>query len=220
MLPTTGTIRLRGATSTDTNAVSVEIFGTPTNLNLTATIVRTLFALASGTIKLTDGYGHCYSNCGCDANCGCDVNCTCDANGGCICDLCPSPDVPLEMADGSEKPAGEIVVGDLVTAWDEEKRILSPRRITYVKRGENVRMSLLLSNGKSGEFAVNHRFLTISNTWAELRDLKVGDILSTGVSVLGTMLTGPGPVISMLVDELHTYVTLGVVSHNAKCGNL
>jgi hypothetical protein len=213
MLPSTGTIILKGTTG-NTNAVSIEIYGTPTNLSLFGTNAKTLYGWVSGNIQLTLFRGKCWANCGCDAYCNCDANCGCDVN--CACDACPAPDVPLRMSDGTEKLAGDIVVGDVVVAWDEKTKTLSTRRVTRAERETNYRMRLTLSSGKVGEFAINHRFLTHQHQWVELQELRVGDLLSTGVTVLATAATGPGPVVSMTVEDLHTYITLGVVSHNAK----
>ena len=207
MLPASGQIKLKGTTG-DTNAVSIEIYGTPTNLALTAAAVKSLFGWVSGVIKLTYGYSKCSSNCACDADCGCDAD-------GCGT-YCPGPDVPLLMADGTEKLAGNMVVGDVVLAWNEVTQTLSPRKVTSVKLDHNTRMAVTFSSGRSGEFAANHRFLTNEHKWVELRALKLGDILSTGVSVRDIVLTGNGPVVAITVEDLHTYITLGVVSHNVK----
>lgn len=212
-----GMIKLIGLANETSGGLNVgvknEIGATATlPLRLTATTVRSLFAIASGMIKLRDGYGHCWSYCSCNVNCACDTNC--------VCDLCPAPEVPMLMADGTEKLAGDIKVGDMVWAWDEGNKRFAPREITSHKIGENLRMLIVLSNGRSGEFAVNHRFLTLAGTWVELRDLKMGDVLHGDIRVVRTEDRAKGPVVSMVVNELHTYVTLGVVSHNAKCGTL
>lgn len=206
LLPSSGNIKLKGTSSADTTGVSVNIYGTPTSLRLTATIVRTLFGKASGTIKLTDGYGKCYSYCVCDGDCSCDLNCGCD--------LCPAPDVLIDMADGTRKRAGEIQIGDEVLSWDEKNKRVSKKRVTYVMPGENDRVLLRLSNGNFGEFADNHQFLDCDEKWVALKNLKVGDALFNGIQVIDTEPTKRGPVVFITVEELHTYFALGTVSHN------
>ena len=129
---------------------------------------------------------------------------------------CPAPDVPLLMADGSEKPAGDIRVGDLVVAWDEEAGREVIEQVTHAEPGENERWWLTLSNGRAGRFARNHRFLIDSGDWCELQNLTTGEILSTGVQVVGVEPEQTGPVIKITVNRVHTYLTLGAVSHNAK----
>jgi hypothetical protein len=131
-------------------------------------------------------------------------------------DLCPAPDVPLLMADGSESPAGRIAVGDLVAAWDEETGTMVAEEVSAVSFGENTRWWIHLSNGRSGRFAANHRFLVASGEWIELQDLQAGEELHGGLQVLATKPESRGAVVRITVKRVHTYVTLGVISHNMK----
>jgi hypothetical protein len=214
MLPASGPIKLKGI-SGDTNAVSIEIYGTPTNLNLKQTYVYNLFGIVVGSqINLLNAYNHCWSNCACNVYCVCDADCGCDIN--CTCDACPSPDVLVFMADGSEKCAGDLVVGDMVLAWDEAAKIYIPKKVLVAKPAQNFRLSIALSNGQKGMFAANHRFLMLDGTWKELQHIRAGEIFSTGVSVVETLLVGIGPVVSLVIEDLHTYLSIGIVSHNAK----
>ena len=86
---------------------------------------------------------------------------------------CPAPDVLILMADGTEKYARNLEVGDHVACWDEELKRMSEDVVTLAEPATNIRMRLHLTNGRYGLFAVNHRFLR-EGTWTELRDLKVG----------------------------------------------
>jgi len=129
---------------------------------------------------------------------------------------CPAPDVPLEMADGTEKPAGEIRVGDMVAAWDEHAGCKAIEAVTHVSMDENDRWWLHLTNGQAGRFAKNHRFLMLSGEWVELQHLSAGDWLFGGVHVVSAEPEARGPVVKITVNRVHTYITLGVVSHNVK----
>lgn len=129
---------------------------------------------------------------------------------------CPAPDVPLLMADGSEKLAGNILVGDLVTAWDEETQSLTQERVTSVIPAVNHRMKIHLDSGKSGSFAPNHRFLCVGDEWIELQNLSEGIELSMGSRVAAISDDEDGPVMEITVNRVHTYITLGVISHNIK----
>ena len=176
-------------------------------ITLNDTNVRTLCAKSSGVIAMYDAFGKCWSNCACVSDCGCAGDCGCN---------CPAPEVPLTMADGSEKLAGDIVVGDVVKAWDEENGKFVNKRITYHSIEENQRMFVRLSSGRNGEFAANHRFLTDDGFWKELRHMPWGQLLHGGEFLVETKLTNRGPVVAMIVEDVHTYVTLGVISHNTK----
>ncbi len=119
------------------------------------------------------------------------------------------------MADGSEKPAGEIKVGDRIRAWDEKKQNYVDAAVLVAQPATNHRMLIKLSNGREGLFAKNHKFLA-GQTWTELQNLRPGNTLSDGVQVVSTEMRDLGPVVLITVEEVHTYVTLGVVSHNAR----
>jgi hypothetical protein len=128
---------------------------------------------------------------------------------------CPAPDVPLLMSDGTEKPAGQIRVGDRVVAWDEAAGCECIEEVTFVERGENTVARLYLDNGQDGRFAINHRFLTHHGEWTELQHLHSGEKLH-GASVVSIQPLGSAEVVKITVNRVHTYITLGVVSHNMK----
>jgi hypothetical protein len=129
---------------------------------------------------------------------------------------CPAPDVPLLMADGTEKPAGAIRVGDRVVAWDEAAGCECVEEVTFASMHTNHRWMLVLSNGRAGRFAANHRFLLSDGRWQELQHLAPGDVLTNGLVVESALADVHGPVVKITVNRVHTYTTLGVVSHNVK----
>jgi hypothetical protein len=129
---------------------------------------------------------------------------------------CPAPDVPLLMADGTEKPAGVIRVGDRVVAWDEAAGCECVEEVTHAVMSTNHRWLLVLSNGRTGRFAANHRFLLGDGRWQELQHLVPGDVLTNGLVVESARPDVYGPVVKITVNRVHTYITLGVVSHNVK----
>jgi hypothetical protein len=129
---------------------------------------------------------------------------------------CPAPDVPLLMADGTERPAGAIRVGDRVVAWDEAAGCECVEEVTSASMSANHRWLLVLSNGRTGRFAANHRFMLGDGRWQELQHLATGDVLMNGLAVESARAAGYGPVVKITVNRVHTYITLGVVSHNVK----
>jgi hypothetical protein len=117
------------------------------------------------------------------------------------------------MADGTEKLAGDLVVGDVIRAWDEETSTFVDDVVTVSYIATNNRMWIVLSNGRMGRFARNHKFLR-GTEWVELQNLAAGDVLTNGISVIETKEDGHGPVVFITIKRVHTYVTLGVISHN------
>ena len=211
-------------------------------LDLNNATVRSLAGIASGQIALSNLWGKTYCACNCNYACTCVCNyctcncnyactcvcnyaCTCNCNYSCTCNCnytscgpegcCPAPEVPILLADGTEKPAGEIKEGDLICAWDEKVQEYVDARVIVAKMASNYRMFIKLSNGLDGLFAKNHKFLS-GTDWVELQNLRSGDELSNGVTVVSTKMETVGPVVLITVEEVHTYVTLGVISHNAR----
>jgi hypothetical protein len=120
------------------------------------------------------------------------------------------------MADGTEKPAGDIRAGDRVVAWDEAAGCECVEEVTFASMSTNHRWMLVLSNGRAGRFAANHRFLLSDGRWQELQHLVPGDVLTNGLIVESARADVYGPVVKITVNRVHTYTTLGVVSHNIK----
>ena len=128
---------------------------------------------------------------------------------------CPAPDVPVLMADGTYRLAGDLLLGDLVAAWDEEAACFCQEKIVAAVPSMNSLMRLYLDNGLDGRFAANHRFLTEDGQWIELQHLAPGSKLR-GATVIDVVPAGVSDVVQLTVDRVHTFITLGVVSHNMK----
>ena len=122
----------------------------------------------------------------------------------------------IRMVDGSEKRADQVQIGDFVTTWNEKYGRFDTEAVSGVKYSNNLRSRIVLSDGRSGLFSSNHRLLTAGGQWKELRSLKPGEKMSTGLRVVSVEEKGLGPVVQITVQSHHTYVALGLVSHNDK----
>lgn len=190
----TGIINPGGISVTSGGAYPVTP-GSTTTYTLTVTNPRSTQTSATVTVTVSAG---------CGANCRLDGAC------------CPDPWVLIWMADGSYKMAGDLRIGDWVVAWNERLERFESEMVVEVENSVNWRHTIELSNGQSGKFASNHRLLTSNLEWKELRDLLPGEELFGGISVVRVYEDTLGPVVKFTVNDLHTYVSLGVVSHNLK----
>jgi hypothetical protein len=179
---------------------------------------RTLTGAQTITYTLTVTNANPLSPATASANATVTVTLSCPSDGVCHLDgaCCPAPDVPVLMADGTEKPAGELQIGDLVQSWNEKFSRFEIEEVLEASLAINDRSRIFFSNGLSGLFACNHRLLTATGDWKEVQYLAQGEMLHGGVYVLGSGKEGIGDVVKILISNLHTYVTLGVVSHNVK----
>ncbi|WP_294312733.1 Hint domain-containing protein [uncultured Sphingomonas sp.] len=114
---------------------------------------------------------------------------------------CPTNDTPILMADRSEKPAGDIVVGDEV--WTRHERTLRwgtyPVEAVTIVDSDDVWEATI--GGKLLRATGGH--LVYTGEWVEMR-------------TIGTKLAGTHQVVKITVTDAHTYVSNGILSHNIK----
>ncbi|AJP72265.1 phage tail protein [Sphingomonas hengshuiensis] len=118
---------------------------------------------------------------------------------------CVTVDTPILMADGTTKPAGEIVPGDMVMTRHEER--LSgiaggwgayPVEAVEIVASDDVWIATI--GGKVLRATGDH--LVFTGLWRRMRDIGSAD--------------GSGDVVKMTVTGAHTYVSNDVLSHNIK----
>jgi len=139
---------------------------------------------------------------------------------------CPEPWVLITTKRGNV-PAGEVMVGDIVSTKHETTGAWGDYEVISVERdfNETGMLSVLKANDDGSSsveemaFAMNHRFKR-GEEWIELRSLLPGVMLDSTdgskVTVIEVRSRGVNEVVKITVDEAHTYSTEGVLSHNIK----
>lgn len=90
---------------------------------------------------------------------------------------CLAPEVPISMADGSLRPAGEIREGDWILGWDEDLDRCVPRQVERVwDNGVVPVWTVTTKAGRSLGVTDEHPFLT-RRGWVFARDLRPGDVV-------------------------------------------
>lgn len=130
---------------------------------------------------------------------------------------CPAPWVPILLADGSTKPAGEISVGDVVRTQHEESLEWGDFPVVDVSAHEAERWAVTFEDGREVVASYNHRMRT-DKDWVEVARLVAGaKVLGERPGVVAkAQRLGTGTVILITVEGAHTYQTEGLLSHNAK----
>lgn len=121
---------------------------------------------------------------------------------------CVTTDTPILMADGSTKPAGEIVVGDRLLTRDEARLsdagggwgIYPVEAIAIVPDQPLLAATI---GGKTLRGTADH-LVYVTGGWTRLDDID------------GASEAGSGDVVKMTVTRAHTYVSDGILSHNLK----
>ncbi|MEU4337361.1 polymorphic toxin-type HINT domain-containing protein [Micromonospora lupini] len=146
---------------------------------------------------------------------------------------CPThsfdPSTPVEMADGSERPIADIVVGDKVLAHDPETGVTSAQTVEQLHVNQDEALTDLSVRDKDGGFSVlkttqHHPFWSASrNKWVDAGDLQPTEWLKTASGDLVTVakvhnFQGSKTMRDLTVSEVHTYYVVAgktsVLVHN------
>jgi len=162
--------------------------------------------------------------------------------------VCPDPDMKILMSDGSQKRAGDLVVGDLVKTYHEKdlekaselahkkalvlasggtekysqlreqlessyaKATLGEYKVEFVDIIKDVEKIKLTFDGSEIICSLSHKFY-VNNSWKEARELKVGDEVSDK-KLLSKESVENGDVVFITIEDAHTYICEGLLSHN------
>jgi len=131
---------------------------------------------------------------------------------------CPAPWINILLADGSTVKAGDIKPGMEVYTRHETTNEWGVYPVSDVEMSEGNRWEVLLEDGRSFVGTFNHRVHT-GDGWTKIRFLKAGDKLvqPEGFGVVKSSAElDYGPVVRITVEDAHTYVSEGFLSHNVK----
>ena len=130
---------------------------------------------------------------------------------------CPTPDMKILLSDKSQKPAGELKVGDEVRTAHEEDFTIGNYKVSRVELVDSPIVQLNFE-GKSITCSPTHQFYSeTDDKWITAEDLKEGDrvALEDGeVALIGRQRMPDGKVVSITVDDAHTYFCEGFLCHN------
>ena len=127
---------------------------------------------------------------------------------------CPDPSMFILMADGSQKKAGDLVVGDLVKTHHEKSFELGNYEVEYVNIVENVEKIKLTFDQSEIICSLTHKFY-VDNTWKEAKDMVVDDVVSDK-KLTAIEKVEDGDVVHITVKDAHTYICEGLLSHNKR----
>ena len=163
---------------------------------------------------------------------------------------CPDPSMLILMADGSQKKAGDLVVGDLVKTYHEKdlekaaklarskslvlssgevenpselraqlensfaKATLGEYKIEFVDIVSDVEKIKLTFDSSEIICSLTHKFF-VNDSWKEAKDMIIGDEVSDK-KLISTELVENGDVVHITVEDAHTYICEGLLSHNKR----
>tara|TARA_R110000868_G_scaffold59882_1_gene183596 strand:- start:795 stop:1880 length:1086 start_codon:yes stop_codon:yes gene_type:complete len=117
------------------------------------------------------------------------------------------------LANGDLKAAGDLQVGDVVKTQHENTLAWGEHPVTHVAIvPDALRLKFSFDDG---EFigSTDHKFFKAANEWVTAKDVVPGDMLS-GKTVRSIEETATGDVVRITIDDAHTYICEGLLSHN------
>tara|TARA_A100001201_G_scaffold127600_1_gene112406 strand:- start:571 stop:2259 length:1689 start_codon:yes stop_codon:yes gene_type:complete len=126
--------------------------------------------------------------------------------------VCPDPDMNILMSDGSQKKAGDLVIGDLVKTHHEESFELGNYEVEHVDIINNVEKIKLIFDKNTIICSLSHKFY-VGDSWKEAKDMVEGDVVSDNKLVAIESVEN-GDVVHITVKDAHTYICEGLLSHN------
>ena len=126
------------------------------------------------------------------------------------------------MANGTQTPAGKLKVGDFLHTLHEDTFVYDDFEVVYVKTVQQPKNIVTFTDGHNLTASDSHKFLMSNRTWKRVDALEAGDTIETakGVNSDGFKTVakieaiGLGDVVKLTIDNAHTYVSEGLVSHN------
>lgn len=131
---------------------------------------------------------------------------------------CPAPWVQITLASGLVVNAADLYEGAQVAGVDEVTLDPSAGVVSHLQKIWRERFAVVLEDGRAPEFSRDHRLAVTGRGWVAVQQIQPGDVLVSNhpAVVQAVESRGLGIVVSFTVDGCHTYITDGLLSHNAK----
>lgn len=135
----------------------------------------------------------------------------CSSGGG----GCPTPDM-LMMIDGGWIKAGDLNIGDMVYTQHELTKEWGNYRIDSMSFEIQPVLNVMIGD-KTLKVSDSHKFLIENGEYVSISDISIGDNIQT-IDGLKELISkeniGNNEVVRFEIEDAHTYVVEGVISHN------
>ena len=128
---------------------------------------------------------------------------------------CPDPSMLILMAHGLQKKAGDLMVGDLIKTNHEKDMKLGEYKVEYVNVVNDIPKTKLIFEESEIVCSLTHKFY-VGNDWKAAEDMVINDEVS-GQKLISIENVEDGDVVHITVEDAHTYICEGLLSHNKRC---
>ena len=130
---------------------------------------------------------------------------------------CVDPEVPILLSTGHTKRAGDLKIGDMLYTMHEHSFKYGDFPVVAMEIIQQPKRLLKFDTGHSMLVSESHKYLMEDKSWKEVKDIvpkeSIWSLAST-VQIESIEDAGFGDVVKLTVDDAHTYVADGLISHN------
>ena len=126
---------------------------------------------------------------------------------------CPSPDTLIDLLDGNKKQAGKLQVGDMLRTQHEDTLEWGDYPVSHVSIVPNSERLKLVFNDSEIICSLSHKFYVDGKGWTTAEDIELNDTVSDK-ELVSKETSNIGDVVRITVEDAHTYVAAGLISHN------
>ena len=135
---------------------------------------------------------------------------------------CVDPNTLILLSSGAEIAAGLLKVGDFVLTLHENTFEYGAFEVTHAETIQQPKSIIKFTDASEITTSNSHKFLLTSREWKRVEDLNKGDTIETGLNVnadgfkvvASVEKIDVGDVVKLTIDQAHTYISNGLVSHN------
>lgn len=131
---------------------------------------------------------------------------------------CPDPSTPILITSSTFKAAGDIQVGDTIYTAHEKTMVWGYFKVIAKEITSQPKLQFTFSDSTALIVSESHRF-SVGSGWVTANDIKHGDVINgypASKKVASISQMGIGDVVKFEIDDAHTYVAGGTLSHNVK----
>lgn len=132
---------------------------------------------------------------------------------------CPDPDTPILISASASVRAGSLIVGDYIYTMHETSKEYGMYKVLNAELVDQPKLRFTFKDGTSVVVSNTHRFLMGNDIWNSAFNLLAGESIKAidGVKTIANITSvGIGPVVKFEIEDAHTYISAGLLSHNTK----
>ena len=134
--------------------------------------------------------------------------------GGCV-----DPSVSILLPNSVTKLASEVKVNDIILTIHEITKELGEFKVLTKKIITQPKVIVRFTDNTEIKVSDTHKFLMNDNTWKQIFNLKGNETvkgLEIDKTIKEIIRIGEGDVVMFEIEEAHTYISDGLISHNLK----